>query len=70
MIDWHKVLGDRSGDCLILKTRYGFVRIELTVDHRGTLYMTYGSTEGMFSKLEDAVAKAVSELAMRAQEQS
>jgi hypothetical protein len=69
MIDWHRVIGDRSGDCLILKTRYGMVRIELTEDHRGRLYMTYGSSEGMFLGLNDAIEKAASELALRAQEQ-
>lgn len=64
---WQNVLGHRPGDYLIFKTLYGFVRIERGATSDG--FATFGAIEDMFSNLDDAVAAAVRELAMREQEQ-
>lgn len=65
----HHVMGDRPGDCITIKTRYGMVRIERVADHRGQIFTCHGSMEGMFLKLEEAFSAVMRELALRQQEQ-
>lgn len=66
---WYDAIGPDNGDHITLKTRFGFVRIERVADHRGQMFATHGSTEGLHLHLETALDAAVQELATRQQEQ-
>ena len=66
---WHEIMGQRDGACIVIKTRYGMVRVERIVDHRGQLFSSHGSVEGFYTTLEAALEAALKELAVREQEQ-